>query len=734
MTAISLSEGIGKRSAIAPALFTLAIFTSASLLFFVQPLFTRLVLPYIGGAPAVWTTAMLFFQTALIAGYLYAHLLTRHVPVRLQLGLHLALWAAALFFLPLAIPESWSYDASASTAWQTLTLYAIGVGVPFTFLSANAPLIQAWYAKSGGASADDPYFLYGASNLGSLLALLAFPLVAEPLFGMTQIGWGWAAGFGALGILLLACGLTARRDTARAAGPIVGAHISDDPSLRDMARWAVLAFIPSSMMLGITSRISTDLGSFPLVWVIPLALYLLTFVLVFSQKSVFTPQRLRPAFMVALVTLVALSSAVGLVHLNWAKSAFLAFAFFITALMAHRVLYERRPDKAHLTVFYLVMSVGGALGGLFNSILAPLIFKDIYELSVVVALASVLLLVGSVRFTPREATLGLAVGVLALLPGYLGILLAPLSYGVLTAVALAAILLLGLGFLNHRGTAPVVAVCLVLSGGHYIQRTEAIHRDRSFFGTHSILEYDKRRIYKNGTTIHGAEWIADLDGGRPEPLTYYHVDGPMGQIMSSPRADDAKSIGIVGLGLGSLACYAQPGQNWHFYEIDKTVDAIARNPAYFTFMSSCGQEAVTHLGDARIVLAQQPQMKFDILVIDAYGSDAVPIHLTTTEAMALYRDRLTPGGLLVFHISNRFYDIDIPLGRGAEALGMRAMFQHHDEPGIREKGALPSVVVAMTTDDTAITDLASDTRWRRLESDGGPLWTDDYANLLSVLR
>ena len=258
---------------LAPSLFSATIFLSASLLFFVQPLFTKIVLPHVGGAPAVWTTAMLFFQTVLIGGYLYAHLISRHLTVRSQIAVHLVLWALALSFLPLAVTEGWRYDAEQSTAGQTLLLFAAGVGLPFAVLSANAPLIQSWYARSRGYSADDPYFLYGASNLGSLIALLGFPLVAEPLFGADQIGWGWTIGFWALGVLLLASGFMACGSMARAADEV---QTEAAPSLQTRLRWVLIAFVPSSLMLAITTKLSTDIGSVPLIWVIPLALFLLT--------------------------------------------------------------------------------------------------------------------------------------------------------------------------------------------------------------------------------------------------------------------------------------------------------------------------------------------------------------------------------------------------------------------------------------------------------------------------
>lgn len=715
-------------------LFTATIFLSASLLFFVQPLFTKIALPAIGGAPAVWTTAMLFFQTVLIGGYLYAHLLSRHLGVRAQMAVHLALWAAALAFLPLALPEGWRYDPGASVPVQTLGLYALGVGLPFAFLSANAPLIQSWYGKSGGPSAADPYFLYGASNLGSLIALLGFPLLAEPFLGAHTIGLGWAAGFVGLGLALAACALQARGPVAAAApeaAPRGGAGLG----AARMLWWAFLAFVPSSLMLGATTKISTDIGSFPLIWVLPLALYLLTFVLAFTNRPLLPLALLRPGFALALAVLAVLSSGLWSPHLNWTMSGVLILAVFVATLMAHRVLYEARPEAGQLTVYYVVMSLGGACGGLFNSILAPLAFDQFLELRITVVLAAMVLLARGVPGV-RGLALGLAVGGAALAAPALGIALqAGWPQWAAAAVALAVLAAGLVGLLRRQAVgAVVVAVSVAVLGASLMAAAPALLRDRSFFGLHTVRDRDGLRLYSNGTTVHGAERVADLAAARPEPVAYYSAGGPMGQILASGRIAADATVGVVGLGVGSLACYARPGQQWHFYEIDPKVDEIARNPALFTFMSACAGNAPTHLGDARIVLEGQPDLRFDVLVLDAYSSDAVPVHLTTNEAMALYRSRLAPGGLLVFHISNRYYRIDVPLARSARELGMVALIQDHRDVVDEGPGVQPSTVVVMAERAEDLAPFAADPRWQALADDGGAVWTDDHANLLSILR
>jgi SAM-dependent methyltransferase len=714
----------------------MTIFTSASLLFFVQPLFTRIVLPSIGGASAVWTTAMLFFQSVLIAGYLYAHLSTQYLSVRWQMGVHLALWALALWFLPLALPSAAVVEGIAAPAVQTLILYALGVGVPFAVLSANAPLIQSWYGRSGGPSADDPYFLYGASNLGSLISLLAFPLIAEPFFGISVIGKGWAVGFVALGALLLACGLMPQNsrpvDMISTTAPLATA--SSKPKLRDYATWALLAFIPSSLMLGVTSKISTDFGSFPMVWVIPLALYLLTFVISFTNRPLFSGPVLQTLFRAGMAILVVLSANLSSINAAWMNISLLIVSYFIVSTMAHSKLFSCRPNKEYLTLFYLTMSVGGALGGMFNSILAPIVFNDIYELRVVVAFAAFLLVVRPEKIRAIDLAFGALAGLIALLPSTLIDELFPDLQTSVKALSACAILFLCYQYLAKRGFASVVTTYVVIVLAAYVSAKEVILRDRSFFGVHMVQDMPEVRRYVQGTTIHGAERLSDF-GKRPTPITYYIPTGPMGQIFLSHRGRTAKTVGIVGLGVGALACYRQPGQAWDFYEIDKVMDDIARNPNYFTFMSSCAGEDPTHIGDARIELEKQIGKTFDILVIDAYSSDAVPVHLTTVEAMALYRDRLAPGGLLIFHISNRYFDIDVPLARSAKQLGLQAWIQRYEPDGNGADGQnLPSTVVAVAKAGNAAQDIAKDPRWTVLESDSGSVWTDDYANPLSILR
>ncbi len=713
-----------------PVLFTLTIFLSASLLFFVQPLFAKIALPQIGGAPAVWTTAMLFFQTVLIAGYAYAHFSTRYLPVVGQMGLHIALWAVALFFLPLSIRTGVSFDADTPVALQTLLLFAAGVGVPFAVLSANAPLIQSWYSKTGGPSAHDPYFLYGASNLGSLGALLAFPLVAEPLLGVSQIGVVWAVGFVLLGGFLFSSGMVARRGGANQ--PAEREQRAARPGLRTTAYWLFLAFIPSSLMLSVTAKISRDIGSFPLIWVVPLAIYLLTFVLTFTNRPLFGKDALR-WMLVGGMAFFCYFLTTTVNTLTWVSVGLLVASFFGITMVAHSALYAARPDKSQLTYFYMMMSIGGALGGLFNSIIAPTIFDDLYETRIIVFLALALFLVGGRKWSVRDIAIDGIFAVVVVTPFVavaLGLWGADISFAYRISAGLIAFAIL----VTHMIRLPVIGAAIVaLVLGATYNHGDVIFKDRSFFGTHQVIEVDGMRLYVNGSTLHGAQSIEDLEKSRPRPMNYYHAAAPMGQVMMSDFAQNAKDIGIVGLGVGSLACFAQPGQTWQFYEIDALVDQVARNSSLFTFVNNCTPDAPTHLGDARIVLEQQKDVRYDIIVIDAFSSDAIPVHLSTNEAIALFRDRLKPGGLLLLHISNRYYNMSVPMARVADEIGMHIRFQEFANAD-NLPGAASSRVVLMSVDPQSLAEFDADGRWRVLESDGEPAWTDEYANILSVMR
>ncbi|MDC1399651.1 fused MFS/spermidine synthase [Yoonia sp.] len=481
-----------------------------------------------------------------------------------------------------------------------------------------------------------------------------------------------------------------------------------------------------------TTKISTDLGSFPLIWILPLSLYLLTFVLTFTNKPLIKGELQRWLMIIGIAIFGVFLIGIGF-NVSAPVVAALMLAFFFIALNAHRILYESRPDKSNLTIFYVTMSVGGALGGLFNSIIAPILFADIEEARVTIVLAALLLCVGAARPTLNSAVKLMLFGTAVISPLLLGSLF-PDFIGTRNLLITTALFFLIALILNNRNKLFVAVVTLMtVSCPAILTSSNLLFEDRSFFGAHKVRDEGDLRIYSNGTTIHGAQYIADMHADRPTPLSYYYPEGPIGQVMQSEHAKASTDIGVVGLGIGAMSCFARPGQSWQFYEIDLMVDQIARNPDLFTFMSKCAGTSPTHLGDARIVLEQQADTKYDILVIDTYSSDAVPMHLTTNEAIELYKNRLKPGGLIMMHISNRFYDISLPLGRSAADLGLESRIQFFDgTSNIAEVSS--STVVIFSQDIATLAEFDDDERWKVLESDGKRVWTDDFANLLTILR
>ena len=715
--------------------FTLTIFLSAGLLFFIQPLFAKLVLPILGGSSSVWTTAMLFFQSVLVVGYIYAHLSTKYLPIKWQLGLHIALWACALIFVPISVQMNWISDPSKISTGQTLIIFAIGVGVPFAVLAANAPLIQKWYSMTNGPSSDDPYFLYSASNVGSLLALLAFPFVAEPLLGATTISNLWSIVFVILGLFLFSSGFLAYKTNHQE--PIANPVLSSaqiQPTLKQKLYWVLLAAIPSSMMLSITTKVSTDFGSFPLVWIIPLSLYLITFIYAFSGKTFFSPERQKTWVTGCLAFMMLLTIAgTNLTNILLLFGIMIA-AFTFIALVAHKRIYDTRPNEKYLTQFYILISIGGALGGFFNSVVATNLFNDIYEMPIIIALSSVLIWTNTNVPKLKNLILYICLSAVIVFASTYARSYIDLSVVTFKLLLLSPVLLLALAFVFRRQEwKAIVWIATIILATSFIVKGTYIFQDRSFFGVHRVYEEDDVRIYSNGTTVHGAQLINE-ENGKPTPLTYYHPMGPMGQIFTSEFAQNFRSVGIVGLGVGSLTCYKTPEQNWHLYEIDKTVDEIARNKELFTFMSSCADNTPTFLGDARLVMNDKPDDIYDVLVIDAFSSDAIPVHLLTLEALQLYMSKLKSDGILVLHISNRFFSLNHPIANASKHMKVEGLTQFYAAPKDMGRTNSSSQVIVLGNPGENLTALKVDERWKPLKSNYDHLWTDDYANLLSVLR
>lgn len=483
-------------------------------------------------------------------------------------------------------------------------------------------------------------------------------------------------------------------------------------------------------MLSTTSTIATDVGSFPLVWVIPLALYLLSFVVSFSAAKWPSGQSLEKLFLVFLIYALFLFAGGLTGKLGWLPFVVLIAFFFLTAVLSHRRLYMARPAEQHLTTYYVTMSIGGALGGLFNSIIAPTLFNDVYE-GPITLLACAFLLQGAYKHR-RDLPDGLVTGLVCAAPVGLALWL---GVGNLRPFAMASCLVFFACFwrLRNRPLAVFSAASLIILGGQMVLAPKAILKERSFFGTYAVRDQQDMRVLAHGTTFHGAEKLTDI-GHLPDPVTYYYSSGPLAQLVNAPALDGHHSVGIVGLGVGALSCLRKTGQDWHYYEIDPVVDDIARHSGLFDYMPKCGSDIPTHVGDARLILSGQ-DLKFDLLMIDAYSSDAIPIHLMTTEAVKIYLDRLANDGIIVFHISNRFFDFEPVLARIAHDLDLRSFYQNYSpSPEKVALGAAASQVFVMARNQSRLDDVLATGAWEAVQADTGAAWTDDYSNLLSALR
>jgi hypothetical protein len=747
-------------------LYSATIFLGAFLLFLVEPMFARMALPLLGGSPAVWNTALVFYQAVLLAGYAYAHGATARLEVRRQAGLHLALMLAPLAVLPIVVPHGWTPPVDRNPIPWLLTLLLVAVGLPFFIVSTSSVLLQKWFARTDHPAARDPYFLYAASNWGSMLALIAYPTLVEPNLGLAQQSRLWAVGYGGLVALTLACAVALWRSRApsgnvesgagglesgtpaqgelETAAEELDAAVERRPeaaiSVGRRVRWVLLAFVPSSLMLGVTAYLSTDIAAIPLMWVGPLALYLLTFTLVFARRPPFPewlPSRLAPIVIIPLVMLLGMRAsepiqAVVPMHLA---------AFFAAALACHAELARDRPPAARLTEFYLWMSFGGMLGGLFNAILAPVLFKTVVEYPLAIVLACYFGIrreAAKDESTARWMDVGAAAG-LGIITAGLILLCQRLGMGVeRTSLAIMfGIPSLICFFFSRRPLRLALGVALVLTASTMYGRLwTPILTDRSFFGVYRVTEDPKRRFHTflHGTTIHGVQAL-DPNVAR-KPLTYYYPTGPAGQLFQSDLPAVKLPIAAVGLGAGSLASYARPGQPFTFYEIDPMVARIARDPRYFSYLHYSKAKVDIQLGDARLSLERAPDGRFGVIVLDAYSSDAIPIHLMTREAMQLYLRKLAPGGILAFHVSNVHLDLQPVVARLAEDAGLAAIGRVDYEIDNQEqdewKTASDWVLVARRREDFGA--LVKDARWGPpTRRPGLRIWTDDYGSALSVL-
>ena len=781
------------------ALFTCTIFAGAVLLFWIQPLFTKMALPLLGGSPLVWNTAMVFFQAMLLAGYAYAHGLSRWLGARAQLLVHAVVLGAAALALPIGIGAGWQPEAGTPPAAWLMALLFASLGAPFFALAATAPLLQRWFSLGGHPHARDPYFLYAASNAGSVAVLLAFPFLLEPLLATGSQSVAWAFGFAVFALAIVACGATNWRAGSaaahRAGGGIRPAAIdSAGPASTGRAEttaaapggrvawrqrgvWLAYSAVPSALLLGVTGHISTDIASAPLLWVGPLALYLLSFVNAFARRPL-VPHWLTVRLMAFSIVLL------GALFL-WREPAgiFLPLhlgAFFCVALACHAELARRRPAAAALTEFYLFLSLGGLAGGVCVALVAPLVFDSVLEYPLFLALAAALLprrrlhdggdegaspgrrlddaldepaqpregeAVPGTRSGRRQRGRGVDIGrgdvavAAVIAAGVLGV--APLldafdlpfpryayagMLGVLAVFALSRQL---------RPAAFALSIAALLVGSvRPPWSDDTVWAGRSFFGVYRVTESDEpaRRSLVHGTTNHGGQWMPDGDAVKPS--TYYTASSPAVEVLERMRArGSGLRVGVVGLGTGAYAYYRRAGERWRYFEIDPLIAWLATESGYFEMMTRRDPAVPVVLGDARLSLEREPDGGLDLMVLDAFASDSIPTHLLTREAVALYMGKVRPDGIVLFHISNRLLDLEPVLAGAVGELGTAARTgRQADIDESANPTASPSEWVAMARDEATLDALGLGNSWESLDLSRQRLWRDDFSNLVGIIQ
>jgi hypothetical protein len=664
------------------SLFAFAIFSSATLLFVLEPLAGKVLLPVMGGSPVVWSTCIVFFQAVLLLGYTYAHVLSTHVPAGWQPWIHVCVLAAAAAELPLSSTIAQPGDVD-ERLWLLLTL-AGTVGLPFFALSATTPLLANHHS------------LYAASNAGSLLGLIGY-LLLEPVATRTTQLRGWSFAYWAVAALVTVCVFTAlsRRRPVSTAAP----GSSPPVAASQRALWIVLALVPSVLLLGVTQHLATDVVSAPFLWVVPLALYLATFVAAFATNGLGSARLWGTLASAATLLVVALSLAEIREPLALVAFAHLTL-FVVLAMVCHSRLAQSRPHPAHLTLYFACIALGGVLGSVFVVLVAPSLFSSILEYPLAIAAA---------------------------------ILLCPQVVGDGTAESTRRRWAWRIG---------AAVLCIAVIGSSVVRTNgDLLHRERTFFGVHRVTSVQDGAWHEltHGTTTHGVQ----ATGGKLQPLptAYYHPSGPIGDTVFALSADGRfRDIGVIGLGAGALAAYAGNGTRMDFFEIDEAVIRIAEDPDYFTYLSDArarpGATIRTIARDGRIGLQEMPAASYDLIVVDAFSSDAIPTHLLTLEAVTLYESRLKPRGVLAFHVSNRFFALAPVLAKIADERGLVCYGRDDRDvpPDKLGEAKRPSVWVLMARDEHDVGSIAqSAPRWVRLGGGPVPLWTDDYSNVLSAL-
>ena len=744
---LAAGQPTSARNRLVLATYTAAIFVSALLLFSVQPLFTKMVLPRLGGSPAVWSVAMVFFQSLLLAGYAYAHLLMQIKNRAIPVAVHLVLLVIALLTLPLSIAGGFGEPPSSGYAFWLLALFLVSIGLPFFALAANNPMLQAWFVRTGHPAGPDPYFLYASSNIGSFLALLSYPVLLEPMFTLRTQNLIWTGGYGLLIVLIASCGALLLRSPGLAAADLeVEETDAPAPAWLQRARWIFLAAVPSGLLVAVTAHISTDVAAAPLLWVLPLSLYLLTWVLVFQSRPLiphWLVLQLQPLAIIGVVVLLAVGGEQNLLLTLGGHQ----LCFFVIAMSCHGELARTRPPAKYLTGFYVALSFGGMVGGLFAGLIAPLLFSWIAEYPILVALAALCRPETEERWPRLARWYWLLIAVVAI-----GLIAPTFSAGKVAAALeddrvwdvagvgmLAGFAALVLNADRWKIFATIVVALVLIRV--YPADEGRVETVRSFFGVHKIVvtPHGQYHVLMHGTTIHGAQKFQNSDGtpvtGRPEPITYYHKDGGIGQAIGAIRERKGAPlrVAVIGVGSGTLTCAAEPGESWKFFEIDQTMVDTASDPKYFTYIKNCAPDFKPVIGDARLTFAREPDGVYDLIIVDAYSSDAIPIHLATKEAMAIYKAKLAPQGAVVMHVSNRHLELESVVVGIADANDLKS-WVYDEDSGRDDEYIFSTDVVVSAREEADVGGLASSDKWdERQPTEGQRVWTDDYSNILGAV-
>lgn len=697
-----------------------------------------MALPLLGGSPSVWTTCVVFYQVILLLGYLYSHLIATRLPLKGQVTVHAVVLMLPFLVLPLSVPDGFMLGPNSSPVMELFKILFLWVALPLFAVSTNSPLLQKWFSSSKSRLIQDPYSLYVASNLGSVVALLSYPFLLEPVLRLNEQSRIWALLYGGVVALVLVCGM--RLVLHRSSGEPVQTPSSSRPVVGwpKRLRWIALSFVPSSLMLGVTAFLSMDIAPIPFFWVVPLALYLLSFVLTFAQKP-WIPHELMVRAMPILAVPLMLLMMNDALNPPWLIILFHLVTFFVAAMVCHGELFRSRPEVSHLTEFYLWLSVGGALGGSFNAVIAPIVFNRLSEYPLALALAALLRPPPDAENTRRKRVFDVVwpvvVGALSwgLLWGLSQIKGLPAHVNIKMGLAVPALISF---FFSNRSLRFGLAIAALFLVNHWWQdqKRPILFEDRSFFGVHRVFHDQRRNIYwlRHGNIIHGGQ---SQDPARVrEPLTYYHPTGPIGDVfrLLNRRTPEAR-VGVVGLGAGSLASFGLKGQRWTFFEIDPLIKELALQKNLFHFLHMSPARIDVVMGDARLTLSKTEPHSFDLLVIDAFGSDAVPSHLITKEALALYLGKLKPEGVLAFHISNRYVDFKPLLSDAAHEAGLFGFIGEDQNVSAAEKdlGKFVSTWMVLSKEAKALAGLHENRLlWKPLlERSHRPLFQDDRSSL-----